>query len=145
MKKLKCLVQASLAIIVFLASAACGSGSDEGGTLTGHWSGSLTCEGSLAYSYGFNLDGDGEVSGVKLRSTFQFSACPGGPATVTCSGSGTYNYQQSGRRFDMQVSYSGCKCGGVSVNMLNSDSFSGTFNGSNTLSGSGGCRFSFKR
>ena len=133
------------AIAILLTCTACSSGFDEGGTLAGHWSGSITCEGAYAYSYGFDLDGAGDVSGVGLRSTFLFSACPGGPATVTCNGSGTYTYTKSGAQFEMEVSYSGCKCGGVNANLLNNDSFAGTFNGSNKLSGGGSCSFSFRR
>jgi hypothetical protein len=122
-----------------------GDGSDEGGTLAGRWSGSITCEGDLAYQMAFSLDGEGGVSDVDLQSNFRYSACPGGPATITCGGGGSYTYARSGMRFHMDVEYEGCRCGGVSVNILTRDTFDGSFDGSGALSGDVGCRFTFRR
>ncbi len=85
------------------------------------------------------------MSGLSVRSSFTYSSCPGGPAIITCGGDGTYTYTHSGNRFHMEIAYSGCRCGGVRVNILTRDVFDGSFDGASTLSGTVGCSFEFRR
>ena len=67
---------ALLACVVLCACDDGSAGSDEGGTLRGHWSGRIVCEGDLAYTYSFDQPSQGALrAGVRAASRRKVETC----------------------------------------------------------------------